>query len=197
MNYARRWRRLLALPGALLVAASLWHSASASVQAQSAGTQQQQRQQQQQQQNGPFLSQTDDRGVVPVLVFRGPDGSVRLFVPVFVQGEGPFPFALDTGASSSVIDRDLVDALGLTVSDETQEAFGVSGRLDVGTLTLRRWQLGSVRLQRTRVGVVDLPDQEGQLPIAGLLGSDVLSRFGVIAVDYDGGRLILNPNLGS
>ena len=36
-----------------------------------------------------------------------------IIVPAFVNGTGPYPFALDTGASATVIDEDLIARLGI------------------------------------------------------------------------------------
>lgn len=44
-----------------------------------------------------------------------------------------------------------------------------------------------------RVPVVDLAPPEGRGEIQGLLGSDVLSEFGRITVDYEDGALRLPP----
>jgi hypothetical protein len=50
---------------------------------------------------------------VPLLVLKGTDGATLALAPVYVDDQGPFAFALDTGASHSVIDEDLADQLVL------------------------------------------------------------------------------------
>jgi hypothetical protein len=64
-------------------------------------------------QAGAPPSQAGDGQTVSLLVLQGPGGSTLALVPVFIDGQGPFAFALDTGASHSVIDKDLAEQLGL------------------------------------------------------------------------------------
>jgi len=64
----------------------------------------------------------------------------RMSVPVRVNGQGPFPFVVDTGANRTVISRELATQLGLPVGSPAsvngvagiQMALTTSARLDVG-----------------------------------------------------------------
>lgn len=56
-----------------------------------------------------------------------------------------------------------------------------------------QWQLGDVQLEPGDVAVLDLPDAEQGRGLQGLIGSDVLSRFDYVVVDYDDRRLGLPP----
>ena len=57
-----------------------------------------------------------------------------------------------------------------------------------------QWQLGDVQLPSGDVAVVDLPDaQHGGGGLEGVIGSDVLSRFAYVVVDYGDRRLGLSP----
>ncbi|MDI9889220.1 retropepsin-like aspartic protease [Streptomyces sp. HNM0645] len=116
-------------------------------------------------------------------------GRTLAFVPVSIEGTGPFLFALDTGASISVVDDDVADRAGL---ERTGERRVVSGILDAGQVPVarvERWELGSIVLDPAEVAVIDLGTPRGGDGIQGLLGSDVLSGFGSITVDYDEGML--------
>jgi hypothetical protein len=50
-----------------------------------------------------------------------------------------------------------------------------------------------VQLERGDVAVLDLPEPEQGRGLQGLLGSDVLSRFDYVVVDYDDRRVGLPP----
>lgn len=129
--------------------------------------------------------------VVPLQVIQGPRGSVLALVPVFIRDQGPFAFALDTGASQSLVDREIVDSLGLPVIGETREITGVAGVTSAELLRLEEWQVGDVPLPETTAITLDLPEPSSGQALRGLLGSDILSRFGAITVDYEQERLIL------
>ncbi|WP_172639084.1 retropepsin-like aspartic protease [Streptomyces tailanensis] len=116
-------------------------------------------------------------------------GQTLAFVPVSIEGEGPFMFALDTGASSSVVDEDVADRVGLERTGERRSVSGILGTGQVPVAVVDQWKVGDVRLDPGEVTVIDLgPPREGG-GIQGLLGSDVLSDFGSIAVDYEDGVL--------
>jgi len=58
-----------------------------------------------------FGAQSNATAGAPLML--EPDG--RYTTPVMIDGEGPFPFIVDTGAQRSVISRDLTDRLALTM----------------------------------------------------------------------------------
>lgn len=129
--------------------------------------------------------------VVPLQVIQGPRGSVLALVPVYIRDQGPFAFALDTGASQSLVDREIVDSLGLPVIGETREITGVAGVTSAELIRLEEWRVAEVPLPETTAITLDLPEPSSGQALRGLLGSDILSRFGAITVDYEQQRLIL------
>ncbi len=122
-------------------------------------------------------------------------GSATLaLVPVTIGGEGPFPFVLDTGASSSAVNSDLARQLGLEPTGGSADVSGVTGTQQVQLVTVPSWAVGDASLPARPVGAIDFPtpggdEGGGTSEIAGLLGSDVLSTFGSITVDYAAGEL--------
>jgi hypothetical protein len=129
---------------------------------------------------------------VPLEIVEGPGGSTLAFVPVFIGDEGPFPFALDTGASNSVIDADLADELGLEDAGEPQDVRGVTGEGEAQPVLIDDWRVGDIDLgERVAASLPLDPGGDGQF--VGLLGSDVLSEYGAVLVDYDAAELVLSP----
>src|SRR5215471_16231077 len=59
----------------------------------------------------PGVPKGQQRVRLRVITAKGRD-TIAL-VPVFINGRGPYPFALDTGASQSLIDSGLARTLGL------------------------------------------------------------------------------------
>lgn len=134
----------------------------------------------------PDRTQTSPGAVreVPLRVVEQGDRTLA-FVPVSISGEGPFMFALDTGASASVVDEDVADRVGLERTGERRSVSGILGSGQVPVAQVHQWELGDVRLDPGEVTVIDLGPPRGGGGIQGLLGSDVLSDFGSIAVDYE------------
>lgn len=130
---------------------------------------------------------------VPLEVVEGPAGGRLAFVPVFIHGEGPFAFALDTGATHSVVDRQVAEQLELEEVGEPQEVGGVGGQASAVLVGVDEWRLGEVDLPGGVLAKLDLSGATEQAAIRGLLGSDVLGSFGVIRIDYDNHVLVLRP----
>ncbi len=76
-------------------------------------------------------------------------GSTLALVEVSLQGQGPYLFALDTGASSSVVDLQLGDELGLPRSGRSRQVTGVIGGQSVPLADVGSWRLGEVELGPT------------------------------------------------
>ncbi|WP_338900095.1 retropepsin-like aspartic protease [Streptomyces sp. TG1A-60] len=137
--------------------------------------------------DSPQTSPGTEREVPLRVVEQG--GQTLAFVPVNMEGEGPFMFALDTGASVSVVDEDVADRVGLERTGERRSVSGILGTGQVPVARVERWAVGDVRIDPGEVTVIDLGPPRGGGGIQGLLGSDVLSDFGSITVDYDDGVL--------
>jgi hypothetical protein len=131
--------------------------------------------------------------IVPLVVIDGPQTGVLAFVPVYINDEGPFDFALDTGASRSVIDADVVEQLGLRTSGSAGPAITVTGVSEARLVRIDNWRVGDVDIPINQAVTLDLPAPGGHVNIHGLLGSDVLSTFDAITLDYDRKELVLRP----
>ena len=125
-------------------------------------------------------------------VVSGP-GGVFAFAKVFIRGKGPFAFTVDTGASHSVVDYELVRKLGLRTIGKPLTVTGITCRGQAARLRISRWRAGNVALPAAEIQTIDMPEPGAGFEIDGLLGSDVLSTFGAITVDYTRERLILAP----
>lgn len=133
---------------------------------------------------------------VPLQVAH-PGGSTLPLVEVTLHGQGPFLFALDTGAASSVVDTRLADRLGLVRSGTSRPVTGAVGAQDAPLARVESWRLGDVELNADEVVLIDLPGSQGGANPQGLIGSDVLSGFGCIAVNYTGRQLELPATAGT
>jgi predicted aspartyl protease len=137
---------------------------------------------------------------VPLQIIKDPTGSVLALVSITIQDQGPYTFVLDTGASRTVIDRPVVDSLHLEPVPAVPIATDVSGAVEATVVRVAQWRLGDVDLPGAVVAGIELsgPNAPGLQQVLGrrvdgLLGSDVLSGYGAITVDYARSTLILAP----
>lgn len=126
---------------------------------------------------------------VPLQLINLQDDGFHLLVEIVVFGEKLFA-VLDTGASRSVFDKNLMEKhiKELTINDATQAATifststtlqGSIPKLKIGRLVLKNYQAVGLDLQ----GVSDTYLQLGHPPIAGIIGGDILAEFNA-KIDY-------------
>jgi predicted aspartyl protease len=101
-----------------------------------------------------------------------PDRIGRIMAPVYVNGQGPFPFIIDTGASRSVVAPKLAERLALVPdTTRTAELRGMTGSATVPTLLVERLEAGALKLSNQRLPVIApsvFADADGILGIDGL-----------------------------
>jgi predicted aspartyl protease len=121
---------------------------------------------------------------VPMKLVKDPDGGVDTVVPVCVAGHGPYPFEIDTGANTSTFVPQLVQQLHLPAAGPAAQ---VQGALCIATATqiaAPSWSVGTVALDPQTVLSIDVAGSGLRSGVAGLLGGDVLRRFGAVRIDY-------------
>jgi predicted aspartyl protease len=142
------------------------------------------------------IGSIDRSGTAPLQVVGGPHQTLAV-APVTILGTGPFVFLVDTGASRSVVDRGVASRLGLRTGGQSEQVSGVGCSTQAAEATLSAWQVGGVALPKATVSVLDMANGGGSGGggsgggLQGLLGSDVLSQFGVVTIDYQQQRLRL------
>lgn len=127
---------------------------------------------------------------VPAHIVHTPTATLVL-IPVCLAGQGPYPFVLDTGAAQSLVDRSVADRLRLPVTPTATQATGVACTSAAGQVQVPDWSVGQLPLHPQMLASLSLGLPPGSPHIAGLLGSDVWSRFGQFRLDYRAGRLML------
>lgn len=116
----------------------------------------------------------------------------RVVAPVMVDGQGPFRFVIDTGASRSSVGPSLVQALGLKMSKvPSLQLEGITGSAPVSAVTIDRLKAGSLSIQSMAMPVLWAPvmaGADGILGVAGLTNQTLL-------VDFQNNRVVLGNNL--
>ncbi|MDZ4371858.1 MAG: retroviral-like aspartic protease family protein [Phenylobacterium sp.] len=120
----------------------------------------------------------------------GADLARRMTVPVRVDGQGPYPFVVDTGANRSVLAAELAAELGLPSVGEA-EVHGIAGVEPAPIALVQRLSVGDIALRRLRAPL--LP--RARLGADGLLGVDALKDRRV-RLDFRENRLIVGSRRG-
>jgi predicted aspartyl protease len=97
-----------------------------------------------------------------------------------INGQGPFRFIVDTGASRSTVTPELVQKLGLHASADTVRLNGITGTAQVPAVKILSLQAGDLRIENIDVPVVWAPlmaGADGFLGAAGLTAERLLVDF--------------------
>jgi predicted aspartyl protease len=113
-----------------------------------------------------------------------------LFTSVNINGKGPYEFAIDTGATQTVISEKLANELGLEIITSTT-VFGIggTGKVETKLYKMRELTVSDVKVKNTPVGTFNDPliSQFAD----GILATSIFSDFAII-VDYPGSQLMLS-----
>src|SRR3954466_52427 len=118
---------------------------------------------------------------------------VLALVPVTINGKGPFTFALDTGASRSLMDSAVAKRLEVKKTGSAGKIAGVNSVTKAQLVKVTTWKVGQIKLPPTTIISSNLPFGNAYAGIQGLLGSDMLSGFDVVTIDYTQKQLRLHP----
>ncbi len=103
----------------------------------------------------------------------------RMFIPVEVDGKGPFRFLVDSGADRSVIGSDLAASLALPAGNIVKLQ-GMAGAARVGTV-----QIATIKLGQSVISSIAAPAlPERYLGAQGLVGIDALADQRLM-LDFD------------
>jgi predicted aspartyl protease len=113
----------------------------------------------------------------------------RVYIKARVNGQGPFTFAVDTGASGlGRADASLTESLGLPLAAKTETSDGVTVS-SVDTVHLESLEVGG--LMRTGLDLISR-DYSGSAPagaeISGIIGRDFFND-GLLVLDFPNRRL--------
>jgi predicted aspartyl protease len=127
-------------------------------------------------------------GEVP-FELTGPGGAA-LVVPVHVNGEGPFDFVLDTGATLICLDQGLVERLGVPMDGRRRGVgAGIEGTGRIQLVGLDSVRVGAARANELSACVLDLAHTQALgIEFDGLIGLNFLREF---RVTLDFGRNVL------
>jgi predicted aspartyl protease len=112
-----------------------------------------------------------------------------LFAEVTINGQGPFRFLIDTGATQTVVTEKLAAKLGLKkIATNIMHGVGGAGKLDSPIFRADSLKIGDVTVKNLPLGTLSNPILDQLLD--GIIGTPMLSDF-VITIDYPRSRIEL------
>lgn len=116
------------------------------------------------------------------------DIASRVTIPVYLNGQGPFEFVVDTGANHSVVAIEVAAPLNLPSAGRA-EVHGIAGAEPADTAIVNRLDVGAVVSRRVKVPLLT----RARLGAAGLLGVDVLKNRRVL-IDFEHNELQISAS---
>jgi hypothetical protein len=112
------------------------------------------------------------------------DGRTRVYVPVTIDGHGPFTFELDSGGHL-ILTAETAEALGLRPKGELSST-GAAAVMKAGYVKLGELRIGDAVIRNQPAKVLPLPpwtsDRGTRPPRAGIIGLELFERF-VVSID--------------
>src|SRR5579863_9847673 len=108
-----------------------------------------------------------------------------ILLPATVNGHGPFPFILDTGAGFNLITARLAVAAGIEPS-EVRRGTGAGGAVSLGIGAARTLSVGDIAIRDSRIGITDELVRVGaaiDAHVEGAVGYEFLRGF-CLTLDY-------------
>jgi hypothetical protein len=113
-----------------------------------------------------------------------------IFASLKIDGKGPYEFAIDTGATQTVLSEKLATEIGLPqITSTVVYGIGGAGRVETKLYKVKELSIGDVKVNNVPVGTFNDP-LISQLA-DGILGSAIFSDF-IITVNYPAGQLELS-----
>ncbi|MGH7477327.1 MAG: retropepsin-like aspartic protease [Longimicrobiales bacterium] len=113
-------------------------------------------------------------------------GEAAIVVPVVLNGQGPYDFVLDTGATVTCVDLALAEELGLEeVRGMRGIGAGATGTGQMRLVTIDSVRVGGARAEEVIACALDLAHVEAVgMDVDGLIGLNFLRPFR-LALDFD------------
>lgn len=125
---------------------------------------------------------------IPLEILKARDGETLALAVVVIHGHR-FPFLIDTGSSKTLVDDALAKKLHLKTVGRPIKVTGVGCSESARKVRLKNWSIGGQALPGIVATSSVIAGANGHA--FGLLGSDVLSHFGTMGIDYAHGQLTL------
>lgn len=113
-------------------------------------------------------------------------GKPIIMVDVKVNGKGPFNFAVDTGASMTVISKPTAEKLGISKNQSTpKKGHSCYGEIDASLDTIESVQVGDTEAKDVQVAITDLSAISKMVgtELEGIIGHSFMKDYRIV-IDY-------------
>lgn len=113
--------------------------------------------------------------------FRLNQHAPLILVTGHVNGHGPVDIVVDTGASATVISREVASQAGIPLEGPQANAADADGSHSVVMTDLARLEIGELQVENLKVAVMDLGhiNNKARMHAGVILGYDFLRRYEV------------------
>ena len=125
---------------------------------------------------------------VPMVIENS--GGPVFIVQLCIDRSGPYRFVVDSGAESTTIVPGLAKRLGLARIGKDQKTSGVGCNAVANQRKILDWSIGGVELSPEVVLSEPIDGLGGHGEPVGLLGAEILSRFGAVQFNFTSSRLV-------
>jgi tetratricopeptide (TPR) repeat protein len=126
-------------------------------------------------------------------ILRTSEGGSRIYVEAVLPDGERGLFLVDTGADISILSRGTAERLGLPIDEDYGAVVGLSGVVSMDRAVIPNLTIGEAVVPNVEVGVgvPGVGTLAGAMPLDGLLGNNVWSRF-TLEIDYPADRMVLH-----
>jgi predicted aspartyl protease len=124
----------------------------------------------------------------PLITIPFSSANNLVVITATINGQGPFRFALDTGSSVHVLNRQIAERLGLKIIGPAVADSG-NKTTPAEVIEISELSAGELKLSNQRIFVTSLP---ASYPFDGLLGANLFEQF-VVTLDFARSIVTLTP----
>jgi hypothetical protein len=120
--------------------------------------------------------------------------SPLIIVKGTVNNTVPANFIVDTGASLTMLSREVAKQAGVRLDGKSAKAAGPDGSQMVTLATVRLLTLGAMQLKNVRVALMDFAglNEAAKIKAGGILGYNLLRRY-CVTIDYSTRTIHFTP----
>ena len=128
------------------------------------------------------------------ITFRINQRAPLIVVNGFVNDKGPIDFIVDTGASLTMLSREMAKRAGIRLDGKKAKAAGPDGAQTVTLVTVGLLTIGDIQVRNLKMAVMDfgLLNHYAQTKAEGILGFNFLKRFHT-QINYASRQICFSP----
>ena len=118
-----------------------------------------------------------------------------VIVQCLVNEKGPFDFAIDTGASMTIISPEVARKTGISQMGKRAKAVGAHGRAEARLARIKSLEIDALSVTNLSVAIMSMSqiNRAGRLHLGGIIGYNFLKRY-CLTIDYSTKSIYLKPH---